>query len=335
MRDVRILCSISTRNRYENYLPMAMASVLNQTRSPDHFRLHDDNDDPKDLRQIDAYLQLFKAFDAKGISWDVVYGQKKGQHHNHQAANKAGFAAVWRIDDDCVAESNVLEKLEAQLVDGVGAVGGIIRMPNMSFIAPPAEATSMIDDIDKPNRQWFKFTETEEVDHLHCAYLYRAGIADFDMRLSKKAHREETLHTYSIKLKGYKVLITPCITWHLKAQAGGIRSDDNIQDYQHDEWVFGQWLKFKKSGKKLYVLNCGLGDHYAFLQAIKPEPDSIIACCYPDMMQGHPNLISIAEAMNMVNVEDYNVYKWCGDNHWEGTLIEAFKKLYENISNSR
>jgi len=334
---MKILCSISTRGRYINYLPMAISSVLNQTRKPDHLTIYDDNDEPQDLRKTEVYLQLFKALDAKGIGWDVLYGQKKGQHCNHQTANMSDYDAVWRLDDDCVAESDVLEKLEAQMTDDVGAVGGIIRMLNIPFVAPPLEATSLIKDIDHPNRQWFAFTATEEVDHLHCSFLYRTKLADYNLRLGKKAHREETMFTYSLRLKGWKILITPCTTWHFRSVSGGIRSDDNnIEDYQHDEFLFRKWLQFKQEGKKLYVLNCGRGDHYMFLQALKPEPDSVIACCYPDIegFQGY-NLISIADAMNLVDIESYNIYAWCARKGWKGTIIEAFKEFYENIGCTR
>jgi len=331
---VRVLCSISTRNRYENHLAMAIMSVINQTVPPDHLTLYDDNDSPKDLREIEVYLQLFQTLDAKGIKWDVVFGKKRGQHHNHQMANTAGYDAVWRLDDDCVAEPEVLERLKRALESSpnIGAVGGSILIPPAKNDPPPPIASSMIEDIDsKPNRQWYAIDHMEDVDHLHCSFLYRTGIANYDLRLSRKAHREETMFTHAMKLAGYRVLIVPqCVTWHFRSKTGGIRSDDNIQDYQFDENLFRGWLGFKKLKRKLYVLNNGLGDHYMFLQAIKPEPESVVACCYPEMMHGC-NTMSIADAMKVTDVDIYNVYKWCGIRKWQGTLIEAFKKMYAEI----
>ena len=334
---VKVLCSISTKNRYETYLPMAIMSAINQTRKPDHLTIYDDNDTPRDLRDIEACRQLFQMLDHVGIGWDVQFGAKQGQHHNHQRANIAGYDAVWRIDDDCVAEADVLEKLLLQLTSDVGAIGGSILTPPTATKAPPLCSTK-ITQLNLPNKQWFPIDKTQDVDHLHCSFLYRTGIANYDLRLSKKAHREETMFTYAIKLKGYRVLITPCITWHLRSQTGGIRSDGDTSDYAHDEAIFQSWLNFKVTSKhRLYVLNNGLGDHFMFLQAVTLTPDDVVACCYPEVIgaTGHKNVISIANAQQMVNIDDYDVYKWCIGHNWQGTLIEAFKKMYEDINSPR
>lgn len=40
-----------------------------------------------------------------------------------------GYRFVWRVDDDNVAEDNVLESLYAQMSDMVGAVGGAVLVP--------------------------------------------------------------------------------------------------------------------------------------------------------------------------------------------------------------
>jgi hypothetical protein len=327
---MRVLCSISTKGRYENYLPLAIMSVIQQTRKPDHLTIYDDNDAPQDLRQNQAYRYLFHLLDLKGIKWDVVFGQKKGQHHNHQTANKAGYDAVWRLDDDCVAEPDVLEKLLSKLVAGVGAVGGSILNPSHAVTDAPANASSMIWELSQPNKQWFKIQKTHEVDHLHCSFLYRAGIVNYDLRLSKKAHREETMFTFAMKMKGYRILVTPCVTWHLQSQTGGIRSDADTQDFHHDEYIFREWLTFVRSRKQMYVLNNGLGDHYMFRQAINPDPRSIIACCYPEVFHER-KVISIADAKQIVDIDAYDVYRWCGEHNWKGTLIEAFREMYKTL----
>ena len=328
---MKILCSISTKNRYENYLPIVIVSIANQTRKPDHFTLYDDSDSPKDLRAIEIYEHLFHLLDYKGIPWNVVFGKKSGQHNNHQTANMAGFDAVWRMDDDCSAEPDVLEKLEKHLVVGVGAVGGSILNPLMPITDAPSFASSMIGEMDKPNKQWFKISRTEEVDHLHCSFLYLANIVNYDTRLSKKAHREETMFTYSLKLKGFKILITPCITWHFRSKDGGIRSDNEMSDYHHDEQVFRDWLKFKQSGKPLYVLNNGLGDNYMFLNNVKMPKGAVVATCYPELYKEMGvELISIADAWKITNVEAHNIYGWCAQNNWKKTMPEAIKEFYEN-----
>jgi hypothetical protein len=306
-------------------------SVASQTRRPDKLIIYDDNDKPIDLRTVPIYRQLFSVLDDKKIEWGVVFGDKKGQSHNHQRANMEGFDAVWRIDDDCFAEPDVLEKLEKQLKDGVGAVGSSILTPPVYY--DYVDSSNSIYQLDKPNKQWFIIKETEEVDHLHCSFLYRAGIVSYDLRLSKKCHREETMFSYSLKLKGYKIIITPGITWHFKSETGGIRSDNNKTDYEHDEKIFRDWLFFQETGKKLYVLNCGVGDNYMFLQTIELPKNAVVATCYPWVYEGMGvETISIADAKQVCDIDKYDIYKWCIDNKWKGTLIEAYKKLYENIN---
>lgn len=191
-----ILASISTRGRYFTTLPMAIMSIATQTLRPDKLVIFDDNDEKKDLRDIPLYRQIFKTLDAKGIKWQVIFGTCKGQHFNHQLANTMGFKYVWRMDDDTVAEGNVLESLYAQMTDEVGAVGGSVIVPGNN---PPEmkRSRNTIDDTKGFNAQWYEVKETAEVDHLHCSFLYRAGIVDYNLALSKVAHTEETQFTYS------------------------------------------------------------------------------------------------------------------------------------------
>ena len=46
----KILCSISTRGRYDSTLPLALQAILNQTKLPDKIIIFDDNDEPRDVR---------------------------------------------------------------------------------------------------------------------------------------------------------------------------------------------------------------------------------------------------------------------------------------------
>ena len=143
--------------------------------------------------------------------------------------------------------------------------------------------------------------------------------------------RGETMFTHSLLLKGYKLVVTPkAITWHFQSK-GGIHDGQKIDNWNHDEWVFQEWLKFKKTGKKLYVLAGGRGDHYMFRQAITPEPDSMLAVCYPDVFPEYKNLISIADAEKLVDKKDYDVYAWCERRGWRGTMVEAFKQMYQTL----
>lgn len=225
---MRVLCSISTRGRYDTTLPMAILSVINQSLLPDKLVIFDDNDSPIDLRQKQHYQYLFSMLESKGVEWEVLYGQRKGQHYNHQIANTMGYKWVWRLDDDTVAEPNVLETLYSYVTPDIGSVGGSILTPPFSEFEEPS---GLIENIDiEPNIQWQPIKNIKKVDHLHCSFLYRAGVYDYNLALSPRAFREETLFTYGLVQKGYVNLVVPnAITWHLKNNSGGIRS--NIKGY--------------------------------------------------------------------------------------------------------
>ena len=321
-----ILCSISTKGRYDTTLPMAISSVITQTMKPDYLIIQDDNDEPKDIRDIQHYNYLFQILSESGIAWEWLYTEKKGQHHNHQRANKMGFNWVWRLDDDTIAESNVLEKLylHATMDDNVGAVGGsILTPPSMGEVI----ATGKIDDIyNEPNLQWGRIKEKKEVDHLHCSFLYRAGIADYNLNLSRIAHREETLFTYELVKKGYKNYIIPdAITWHLKNKQGGIR--DGVREmFEHDEKLFQNIMNFKD--KTIVILDCGMGDHIVFKKVLPLIKNPIIFSCYPEIIPGR----SIAEAQSLFgDIHEYNVYAHMDRWNWTGSLEDAYKKFYNVV----
>ena len=333
---MRILGYICTKGRYDTTLPMAMLSMIQQTRRVDKFMVFDDNSDAdkRNPRNMEHYHYLIKLLEDKGIPWEWVWAKKMGAHHSHEMANMKGFDLAWFIDDDCVAEPNCLEKLELEMKDNVGAVGGLILQPPAKPL-PPNIDDNKIDSLHMPNIQWFRWEgKPRNVEHIYSQFLYRCNVVHHDLRLSSVVFRGETMFTHSLFLGGYRLIVTPnAITWHFQS-TGGIHSGQTADNWSHDEQLFRQWLAFRRMGRKLYVLDNGLGDHYMFLQAIKPEPDSIIACCYPEALRGY-NLMSIAEAEKVVDKKDYDVYEWCVQNHWKGTLVAAFREMYANINCTR
>ena len=319
----KILCSISTRGRYYTTLPLAIASVINQTRKVDKLVIFDDNDNPEDMRQVLQYQHLFKMMELKGIEWEWLFAAKKGQHYNHQVANTMGYDFVWRVDDDNIAEANVLETLCSYLTDKVGAVGGEVLTTNWD--CNPNFATGKLENIDlEPNIQWGKILQLQEVDHLHCSFLYRAGTHDYNLGLSRVAHREETLFTWGLKQKGYDILVVPnCTTWHLKAPEGGIRSETKAQLYEHDEQIFRNIVGMQDS--TIVVLNCGMGDHIVFKKVLPLIKNPVVFTCYPEIVPGRP----IYEAEQLFgNIECFNVYGKMAQWKWKDSLESAFKKLY-------
>ena len=325
----KVLCSVATRGRYLTTLPLVLFAILNQSKLPDKLIIFDDNDEPQDMRNESIYQHIFSIANAKGVAWEWLYAEKKGQHYIHQKANTMGYTWVWRVDDDAIPEPNVLEKLFSYATElsnvgmKVGAVGGsILTNP---YIPDTTNTTGKIENIDsEPNIQWGYIQKTKEVDHLHCSFLYRAGIHDYHLGLSRVAHREETLFTYGLRKKGFTVLAVPdAITWHLKSQTGGIRSEKSEILYQNDERTFRNFLRYHD--KTIIVLNCGLGDHIVFSTILPFISNPIIFGCYSEVIPCQ----SIAEAKNLFgDLDQWNIYKKMDEWKWKSSLENAFRKLY-------
>ena len=319
----KVLCSVATRGRYFTTLPLVLNAIINQTRPVDKLVIFDDNDEPQDMRNEMIYQYFFQMLDIKGIAWEWLFADKKGQHHIHQRANSMGYEWVWRCDDDAIPEPNVLEMLYYYTEDGVGAVGGSVLTP--PYMPDTGSVTGLIDSIDsEPNIQWGIIKEEKHVDHLHCTFLYRAGVCDYNLGLSRVAHREETIFTYGLHQKGYEILAIPnAVTWHMKNPEGGIRSETKQELYEHDEQIFRNILRYRD--KTIVVLNCGLGDHIVFSHVLPSIPNAEVFTCYPEVIQGK----SIAEAIYLFgDIEHWNIYKKMDQWKWKGNLKDAYRKMY-------
>ena len=330
----KVLCSVATRGRYHTTLPLVLNAIINQTKPVDRLIIFDDNDEPQDMRKEMIYSYFFQMLDLKAIKWEWRYAGKKGQHHIHQQANDMavndGYEWVWRCDDDAIPEPNVLKVLHSYAVginetddSKVGAVGGSVLTPPNLF--EHVNSTGKIDNLDsEPNIQWSPIPMVREVEHLHCTFLYRAGVHNFNTGLSRVAHREETLFTYGLHQKGYKVLAVPnATTWHMKNPQGGIRSETNAELYTHDEQIFRNYLACRD--KTIVVLNCGMGDHIVFSHILPQLKDPMVFTCYPDIIPGK----SIADARLLFgDIDNWSVYKWMAHRKWTGSLEDAFRGMY-------
>ena len=319
----KVLCSVATRGRYLTTLPLVLNAIINQTRPVDKLVIFDDNDEPQDMRKEMIYQYFFQMLDAKGIAWEWLFAEKKGQHYIHQRANLMGYDLVWRVDDDAIPEPNVLENLIKHFDIDVGAVGGSVLTP--PYMPDTSNVTGLIDNIDsEPNIQWGVIKEVKDVEHLHCTFLYRAGICDYNLGLSRVAHREETLFTWGLHRKNYKIKVVPnAVTWHMKNPEGGIRSETKAELYGHDENIFRNILQYRD--KTIVVLNCGLGDHIVFNHVLPDIPNPVVFGCYPEIVPCR----SIAEAQHLFGDIDYwNVYRKMDQWHWKDSLENAYRKLY-------
>jgi len=345
---MHVLAYISTKGRTQTSLPLAISSIINQTRRPDQFILFDDNTEPTDLRTDPTYEKLFQLMDNLAISWQVVFGRKMGQHHNHEIAQSMAKEIAWRVDDDCIAAPNVLELALKHFRDPkVGAVGGSVLTPPYTFLHNiPPRPNSIHTVFSEPNIQWFQLPPNNVlgVDHLHCTYVYRKGLAAFNLALSPVAHTEESTHTFEIRRAGYKVLVdTNIVTYHLKLPSGGIRNPEASKVmYDHDtriwkkkliEW--GVWDG--KIDNSVAYLDCGIGDHYVFRHFVLPKlierhGHVKLGVCFPDVFNG----ISEVEVLSLSDVlakglikdaNDYNVYAYMME-HPGLSLQQCFEGLY-------
>lgn len=316
-----VLCSISTRGRYQTTLPLTLQAVLNQSKLPNKVIIFDDNDIPEDMSRNLVYQYMTQIFYIKGVEFEWVIAEKKGQHYNHQVANLMGYDWVWRVDDDCVPESNVLENLLSYVDTDVGAVGGAILTPPFTG----NQATGKIEDVyTEPNIQWAPIDAVKLVDHLHCSFIYRSGVHYYNTGLSRVAHREETLFTYGIRQRGYRVLVIPNATsWHLKNPQGGIRSESNIKLFEHDEIIFKNHMLLRDN--TIAVLDCNLEYHLTFKKVLPELRNPIVFTSFPDVVAGLP--ISQASLM-LGNIEMYNIEKRMIEWNLKDQPETAFRKLY-------
>jgi len=321
----KVLCSVATRGRYRTTLPLVLNAIINQTKSPDKLIIFDDNDEFEDMRKEMVYNYFFQMLDFKKIPWEWRITEKKGQHYIHQQANTEGYDWVWRVDDDAVPEPNVLETLYsyAKRNPKLGAVGGSVLTPPNFF--DTSKVTGKIENINaEPNAQWNVISYVKPVEHLHCTFLYRAGVCDYNLGLSRVAHREETLFTWQLHQKGYQILVVPkAVTWHMKNPDGGIRAETNADFYRHDDEIFKNFLRCKD--QTIVVLNCGRGDHVVFKHVLPLIKNPLVFTCYPEIIPG----LSIAEGISFFgNLEQWNIYKKMDQWKWSESLEKAFRKLY-------
>ena len=319
----KVLCSVATRGRYQTTLPLTLNAIINQTKKVDKLIICDDNDEPQDMRNELIYSHFFQMLTIKGIAWEWIFAGKKGQHYIHQMANTMGYDWVWRVDDDAIPEPHVLQTLFNYTHKNVGAVGGaIITLPDNP---DTSKCTGKIEHINiEPNIQWSFINKVKEVEHLHCSFLYRAGVHDYNLALSRVAHREETLFTYGLFNKGYKILVVPnANTWHLKNPNGGIRSETSQALYEADEKIFNNTINY--SDKTVVVLTGGMGDHIVFTHVLPEIKNAEIFTCFPNIVPGR----SIAEAYELFgNIDQWNVYIKMHQWGWKDSLENAYRKMY-------
>lgn len=345
-----VVATVSTKNRTQTTLPLVLSTILCSNYKPGKFIVYDDNDKFVDPRENEIYKNLLTGFTNAGIDWYWLPGERKGQIHNHERArlqNTEEF--IWRIDDDNMLSSNVLESLYNLIKqdEKIGAVGPSILDPKNTWNT--SLASNDINDLNLGiNVQW-NYNKEEpkiiEVDHLQgSTFLYRraAGCHGYELKLSRVAHREETIFTYEMKRAGWRLLVISGVnTWHMRYGSGGIR-DHNIKFlFDSDEALFQKKLaewKVKPYNYKFIYLNCGLGDQYVF-KSILPEiiekyknTKIVIGVCNPkvfwDISYPNVHITTLSEVKSFINEDEHSIYKFMFHKNWNKPVADAFRALY-------
>ena len=344
-----VTATISTRGRNNTTLPLVLYSILTQNCKPVKVIIYDDNDQNTDPRENEVINNILQAMSVTGMHWYWAFGAKKGQIYNHEhARNNVETPYIWRIDDDNPLLPNTLEKLHELIVSDskIGAVGPCIIDPKRPLSTNLA--SNKIEDIYLGiNIQWnmYKDIAYRDVEHLQgSTFLYRKEAAKhgYDLTLSRKGHREETVFTYEMFKAGWRLVVIHGVnTWHFHYSTGGIRSDADKQILFEDEKRFQHKLQswgVNLNRYKLIFLDSGRGDHYAFktilpelLEKYKGVKLIIAACwhdCFWDVKDDNIIFCSLADALPIVDPQTHNIYRFMGDSNWKSSLVEAYRKMY-------
>jgi GT2 family glycosyltransferase len=239
-------------------------SIINQTFLPSEIILVDDNE-KKEFYNIPIFKEFLKLCEIKNIEFSYYYGESKGQVFAQQIAfDHSNYPFIFKLDDDNILEPNTLGILyETMMNNSCGAVSCLIltKKDMNRKLDYTSEVYNKIEDIYSLfNIQMIK-NQTDSikyVEHLHSCYLFKKSVTDgYALEFSPSGHREDTVFTYQIFLKGHKLIVNPnTIIWHLKEEKGGNRLQN---DGNKNELLFIEKLKeWKVIPDKLELISDGI-----------------------------------------------------------------------------
>jgi len=269
-----ITVTLTTRNRYHTTLPFCLMSIFNQTLSPKRVILVDDNEN-KQFYNIPQFKDILFLFKQKNIEFYYFYGESKGQvFAQNIALEHTETELIFKMDDDNILENNVLETLYNNMKGDVGMISCLILTKDDLERKLDYEDSvyNRIEDIyDKYNIQFIKNQDDriKQVEHLHGSYLFRKDLIDsYPLEFSPSGHREDTVTSYQIFRKGYKLLVDPnVIIWHLKEKSGGNRLFNYETDTNNElkfieklkEWkIVPDRIEILENDKMVYVPKNGI-----------------------------------------------------------------------------
>lgn len=255
-----ISISLTTMDRYGTTLPMCLMSILNQSHLPHTVMVADDSVNKK-FYEYDIIKNILKLFKLKGINFEYYHGKSMGQvHAQNILLNKCKTEFLFKIDDDNILESNVLNVLYNTIKqsDNIGAVSGLIFSSNLDINRKSEESIvyNKIENIFSHfNIQMCgkQSNEIKECQHLYSNYLFRKNIVQsYPLEFSPAGHREDTVFSHEIYRKGYRLFVNPnCITWHIHTQGGNKKHnfDDVVKNEENFIKLMERWNIFDNDFK--------------------------------------------------------------------------------------
>ncbi len=165
----------------------------------------------------------------------------------------------------------------------------------------------------------------------------------YPTNLSKIAHREDSIVSYNLYKKGYKLLVDgSSIINHFRMPTGGIRSYQNPLYWSNDDAIFKDFLRKERIKLNEYypiVINSGIGDNYCLrnilpdIQKKQKDKKIFLATVYPWIYWDVENIeiASIHGAKILFGdglVNNLDPYKLGFDLNGNISLLNAFKKIY-------
>lgn len=269
MKKTFITVFLTTCDRYDTTFPLSLLSILNQTRLPDKILIVDDSK-KKEFYNNSIVKQLLTLANWKKVPIDYLHGESKGQVPALRLGlNEISDGWVYKMDDDNILESNVLEIFEKNIDDSIGGMSGVILDKSaLSRTEGQIMMSSKIEDIYSHfNIQMvgIQSSTPKEVEHIYSNYFFRRDLAGYwPEQYEPSSHREDTTFTYQIFRKGYKLVVFPeVIIYHMNngektgnRQYGKEYTDNNEKVFlkKLEEWsVIPDKLQIYEDSKRIYT----------------------------------------------------------------------------------
>lgn len=243
---VKITVLIPTYNRYDNTLPLSLMSLLNQSRRPNRVILIDDSP-IKRFYEYPSLKLILKLFKEKDIEFDYFHGESKGMCPALQIGlDDIEDGWVLKMDDDHILEYNVIELLEQNIKDNVGAISGMIIEKRTEFIHKPTSINNVYNKIENIYTESSiqiiqnQTSEIKKVEHIYSLYFFNRKLSEnYPIELQPSGNREDTIFTHTIFRKGYDLIVDPNIKIHHLSTTKA----DILFNKKHLEWFFIEKLK--------------------------------------------------------------------------------------------